>query len=113
MTDKANRSTDPVLLAIDIAKRSHDVVIQWPSGKSKTLRVPNTLEGFQYLLDAAGGGKVPVHAAFEPTADYHRNLAYWLQGQGVECFLASSLACARAREMLFNSWDKHDRKTQK
>ena len=113
MTDKANRSTDPVLLAIDIAKRSHDVVIQWPSGKSKTLRVPNTLEGFQYLLDAAGGGKVPVHAAFEPTADYHRNLAYWLQGQGVECFLASSLACARAREMLFNSWDKHDRKDAK
>ena len=52
----------------------------------------------------------PVHVAFEPTADYHRNLAYWLQNAGATCFLVSSLMSARARELLFKTWDKNDRK---
>ena len=109
MTNQANRNPKPVLVAIDIAKRAHDAVIQWPSGKTRAIRFPNTLEGYQYLL-AAAGSDATVHAAFEPTADYHRNIAFWLHEQGVVCFLASSLACARAREMLTKGWDKHDGK---
>ena len=110
MTDTTHHTPQPVLVAIDIAKRFHDAVIKWPSGKTRTLKIPNTLEGYQHLLDSVGDPGVLIHAAFEPTADYHRNIAFWLREQGVICFLAPSLACARAREMLYKSWDKHDRK---
>jgi transposase len=46
----------------------------------------------------------------EPTADFHRPIAYALARAGFEVHLASSLACARVRDALFNSWDKNDRK---
>ena len=110
MTDVDNNSTNRVLIAIDIAKKSHDALVVWPSGKRKRVKVPNSLAGYQQLLDIANVQPESIHVAFEPTADYHRNIAYWLQSQGAHCFLVSSLACARVREMLFKTWDKHDRK---
>lgn len=110
MTDVNNINTNQVLVAMDIAKKSHDALICWPSGKRKMIKVPNTLAGYQQLLDTADAQPEWIQVAFEPTADYHRNIAYWLQSQGAHCFLVSSLACARAREMLFKTWDKHDRK---
>lgn len=111
MTDLDNPSPKPVVLvAIDIAKQAHDALIRWPSGKTKAIKIANSLDGYRHLLDLAGGSGEAIHVAFEPTADYHRNIAYWLQAQGAGCFLVSSLACARAREMLFKTWDKHDRK---
>jgi len=48
--------------------------------------------------------------ALEPTADYHRNLAYFLKAQGFAVKLVSSIAVARTREALHNSWDKNDPK---
>lgn len=53
---------------------------------------------------------MPVIAALEPTVDFHRPIAYRLAEAGVAVQLASSLACARVREALYTSWDKHDRK---
>lgn len=99
-----------ILMAIDIAKRTHEVVIQTPEGVRKYFKIPNTLDGYYFILEQLPTPPQRVVAAFEPTADYHRNIAYWLQQQGITCHLVSSLACARAREMLFNSWDKNDRK---
>ncbi|HIE54938.1 MAG TPA: IS110 family transposase [Chromatiaceae bacterium] len=110
MTEMNNCSTRCVLIAIDIAKQSHDALIESPSGKIKAVKIRNSLEGYQQLLALVKTEGVAIQAAFEPTADYHRNIAYWLQAQGVHCYLVSSLACARAREMLFKTWDKHDRK---
>ena len=110
MTDTSKNRNNRVLIAIDIAKKSHDALICWPSGKRKAVHVPNSLVGYQQLLNLTDAQPESIHVAFEPTADYHRNIAYWLQSQGVHCFLVSSLACARAREMLFKTWDKHDRK---
>lgn len=106
----SNSNVNPVLIAIDIAKRSHDVLIQLPERKPKHLKIPNTLEGYEQILSFIPNDQKIVKVAFEPTADYHRNIAYWLDQQGFECHLASSLACARAREMMFNTWDKNDRK---
>lgn len=97
-----------VLIALDIAKHCHDALISWPNGRTKALRIPNTLEGYQQLLESARTDASCLNVAFESTADYHRNIAYWLYVQGAQCLLISSLACARAREMLFKSWDKHD-----
>ena len=51
-----------------------------------------------------------MRVALEATADFHRAIAHWLLRHGFEVHLASSVAAARVREVLFNSWDKHDRK---
>jgi transposase len=110
MTDKTNYERSPTMIAIDIAKQSHDALIAWPSGKKKALKITNSLVGYQRLLEVTGESPALINVGFEPTADYHRNIAYWLQSQGAHCFLVSSLACARAREMLYKTWDKHDRK---
>jgi transposase len=109
MADDTNFTQNTTVVAIDIAKKSHDVLIRWPFGKRKTLKISNTLADYARLIVTAGD-KYPIVAGFEPTADYHRNIAYWLSKQGVECRLVSSLASARARDMMFNSWDKNDRK---
>jgi transposase len=47
---------------------------------------------------------------FEATADYHRNFAYFIKTQGFEVKLLSSVAVAKTREALHNSWDKNDPK---
>jgi transposase len=48
--------------------------------------------------------------ALEPTADYHRTIAYRLVSEGFDLVLVSSVAGARLREAVFNSWDKNDPK---
>jgi hypothetical protein len=52
----------------------------------------------------------PVRVAFEATSNYHRALAYHLAAAGFEVKLVSSVALARTREALNNSWDKNDPK---
>jgi transposase len=99
-----------LLVAIDVAKRSHDVLVRWPEGRTRTFKVPSQREGFETLTTFLLEQGLKVRAAIEPTADYHRPLAYWLASKGIEVHLASSLACARVREAMFNSWDKNDRK---
>lgn len=102
-----------ILVALDIAKKAHDAVIRFPSGKCINMKVANTLEGYELLVSRCEPENHVVQVGFEPTADYHRNIAYWLARKGFKCFLVSSLSCARAREMLHNTWDKNDRKDAK
>ncbi|VEB95345.1 Transposase IS116/IS110/IS902 family [Cedecea lapagei] len=97
-------------IAIDIAKKYHDAKIKRSDGRIVYLCFENSLAGYARLITATRSSGEKVVVAFEPTADYHRNIAWWLQEQGIECRLVSSLACARAREMLFKTWDKNDRK---
>jgi transposase len=52
----------------------------------------------------------PCEVAFEPTGDYHRPLAYVLAQAGCRLCFVSSLAVARTREALYNTWDKNDPK---
>lgn len=110
MNDSTQSNKQVALVALDIAKNKHDALILLPSGKRLSMTVANSLEGYQLLLDRCQPDRFQVHVAFEPTADYHRNIAYWLATHGCQCFLVSSLSSARAREMLFNTWDKSDRK---
>lgn len=104
---------DLVLVAIDVSKRFFDVLIKWPNGVQKFYKIQNSHSGHEDLTLFLSSQKQRVRAALEPTADYHRTIAYNLAESGVEVHLASSLACARVREALFNSWDKHDRKDAK
>lgn len=110
MTEQNNNTSQAVLVAIDVAKAHHDLLIRFPSGKKQSMKIHNTHAGFEALARTLEPEKHTVVAAVEPTADYHRLIAHWLHRHGVEVHLASSLACARAREMLYKSWDKHDRK---
>jgi transposase len=75
MTDNTNVTQKYTYIAIDVAKKNHDVLIQWPSGKRKSMRIANTLEDYSRLLCNAGGD-YPIIAGFEPTADYHRKIHF-------------------------------------
>ncbi|MBU2872553.1 IS110 family transposase [Marinobacter salexigens] len=110
MTDQNKTHSDTVIVALDIAKKSHDAVVLMPSGKRFYTKVANSHEGYQQLLARTGVGPDQVKVGFEPTADYHRNIAYWLAEAGCQCFLVSSLVSNRAREMHYQTWDKNDRK---
>lgn len=113
MTDNIDDSKNLTLVAIDIAKKSHDACIQFADGTTIQMKFENSLQGYQRLRDACFNGESSVRIGFEPTADYHRNIAYWFEKQGAQCHLVSSLSCARAREMLYQTWDKNDRKDTK
>ena len=85
-------------------------MVLWPDGKTKSFRVPNTKDEFERLTTFWLDQKLSVRAALEPTGDFHRLITHWLPIHGIETHLASSLACARVREAMFNSWDINDRK---
>ncbi|NDL65468.1 IS110 family transposase [Acerihabitans arboris] len=106
-------SSEYTLIGIDIAKKQHDAMILWPDGKNRLVRFENTIMGYGELLNIARKKNAPIAIAFEPTADYHRNIAFWMHSQGIECYQVSSLSCARAREILYQTWDKHDHKDAK
>lgn len=99
-----------LLVAIDVAKRYNDVLVCWPNGKNRFFKVANSREDHLSLTRFLNAQGLDVIAALEATADYHRPIAYALAEAGLKVHLASSLACARVREALYNSWDKHDRK---
>ena len=100
-----------VLVAIDISKHRHEVLIGVP-GKTRRRRmtIMNTLEDFQRLSTALVGYDLPVRIGFEATGNYHRPLAHHLGQAGFDLKLISSVGLARTREVLHNSWDKNDPK---
>jgi len=51
-----------------------------------------------------------VLVGFEATGNYHRRLTYFLHRRGFELRLIPTLALARTREAMHNSWDKYDPK---
>lgn len=110
MTESHFTRKSPLLVAIDVAKAKHDVLVELPTGQRKKMVVSNRLTDFEQLsryLKASGGDCL---IALEPTADYHRCLAYFLKQAGFEVRSVSSIAVARTREALHNSWDKNDPK---
>lgn len=101
----------PVLVAIDISKSRHEVLIAVPDKtRRRRLTVLNQLADFSRLVTALKAYGRPVRVAFEATGNYHRALAYHLATAGFEVKLVSSVALARTRKALNNSWDKNDPK---
>ena len=101
----------PVLVAIDIAKARHDVLIAVPGKKRRRrLTVLNKLADFTRLITTLKDYGRPVRAAFEATGNDHRAFAYHLATAGFEVKLVSSVALARTRGALHNRWDKNDSK---
>jgi transposase len=100
----------PVWVAIDVAKLMHQVLIESGAGQRTALRVPNTRPEIDRLIQRLQAFSQPCEVAFEPTGDYHRPIAYWLGQAGMRVHQVSSLAVARTREALYNTWDKNDPK---
>ena len=70
----------------------------------------NTFEDYRRLIDLLRDYGCPVKIGFEATGNYHRTLVYQLAMAGFELQLISSVAIARTREAIHNSWDKNDPK---
>ncbi|MER9237237.1 IS110 family transposase [Mesorhizobium sp. M0622] len=99
------------LVAIDIAKVRNEVLIEAPGHKRRRrLPVLNTRAEHDRLIEILQAYDQPVVCGFEATGNYHRPIAWRLAEAGFEVRLVSSLALARTREALHNSWDKNDPK---
>jgi transposase len=111
MTNPQSTPEPVVWVGIDVAKDRHEALIEAPGWKTrKKFRVQNTAEEFRAFADFLHGLGLAVRIGFEPTGNYHRALAFFLHSEGFHLELVSSLALARTREAMHNSWDKNDPK---
>ena len=110
MTSKSCTTSPVVRVAIDVATLTHQVLLELPSGTRRVLRVANTKAEIDRFVATLRALELSCEIAFEPTGDYHRPLAYLLGQAGFHLCLVSSIAVARTREALYNSWDKNDPK---
>lgn len=111
MANTTISQTGSVLVAIDISMTRHEVLIDLSDKKRRRrLTILNQLEDFNRLIAALSEYGRPVRVAFEATGNYHRAMAYHLATAGFDVKLVSSVALARTREALHNSWDKNDPK---
>ena len=111
MTKAHDTTGARVLVGIDISKHRHEVLIAVP-GKTRRRRmtVLNTAADYQRLIEVLRGLELPATIGFEATGNYHRALMFALGEAGFDLKLVSSVALARTREALHNSWDKNDPK---
>jgi len=110
MTALELKRRSQILVAVDIAKAKHDILAEFPDGTRKRMVIKNQLVDFTRLADYLRSFDSDVTIGIEPTADYHRNLAHFLKLQSFNVRFLSSIAVARTREALHNSWDKNDPK---
>ncbi|WP_262032395.1 IS110 family transposase, partial [Microvirga sp. Mcv34] len=111
MTELNPTPAPATLVAIDIAKYRHEVLIEAPGqARRRRLTILSTKADHDRLVEALVAYGGPVLIGFEATGDYHRGLAYRLLSAGFELRLVSSVALARTREALHNGWDKNDPK---
>ena len=82
MTATDSTAGPHILVAIDIAKAKHDVLIELPTGKRRKMIVRNQLSDFRQLATYLKRLEGALEIAFEPTADYHRNLGLLPEGPG-------------------------------
>jgi transposase len=97
-------------VAIDIAKGINVALVEHPDGRQHRFRFAHQRDDYDQLVTFLRGCGGPCRIALEPTADYHRTLAYRLVSEGFEVVFVSSVAGARLRDAVFNSWDKNDPK---
>ena len=111
MTELNPTPAPATLVAIDIAKHRHEVLIEAPGHqRRRRLTILSNKAEYDRLVATLMAHASPVLIGFEATGDYHRGLAYRLLSAGFELRLVSSVALARTREALHNGWDKNDPK---
>ena len=105
MTEIIVAQDAPVLVAIDIAKARHEVLIAIPDKKRRRrLTVLNELADFNRLIATLRDYGCPVRVAFEATGNYHRALGYHLATAGFEVKLVSSVALKKFAKAILEFW---------
>lgn len=107
---KTHSKARRVFVAIDIAKRWNEVLVETPDGRRQRFKMAQTRQDYDRLDVFLRSLSSPCTIGLEATGNYHRTLTYFLESQGFEVHLVSSLSAARTREAVFNSWDKNDPK---
>jgi transposase len=110
MTERKSTPPEAALVAIDIAKHRNEVLIDPGHGRRRRMTVLNTKDDHDRFVTALHVLSRPIIVGIEPTGNYHRVLAHRLISAGFQVRLISSMALARTREALHNSWDKNDPK---
>ena len=110
MAEDTTLTSQTWLVAIDIGKAFHAVLVEGVDGKRQQFRMANHAEDYDRLVVFLRGLPGPARIALEPTGDFHRTLAHRLLREGFSVVSVSSVAGARYREAMFNSWDKNDPK---
>ena len=82
MTSKTSTTSSRVRVAIDVAKLTHQVLLELPSGQRRAMRIANTKSEIGRFVMMLRALNLPCEIAFEPTGDYHRPLAYALGQAG-------------------------------
>ena len=110
MASNTDPSAPRTWVAIDVAKGLNVALVELDDGRQHRFRFVHRLDDYDRLVAFLRSVPAPCRVALEPTADYHRTLAYRLVSEGFDLVLVSSVAGARLREAVFNSWDKNDPK---
>lgn len=79
MTIFFSEKTDIVFVAIDIAKAQHEVLLHFPNGAKKKLKISNTAKAYKDFIRYLQSLQLPCSIGLEATANYHKTLAYHLQ----------------------------------
>ena len=110
-------SREHVIVGIDVAKARHQVFFGTATGRSllRRLSIANNRSGFEHLLERTDQiqrqhGLAKAVYVVEPTGNYHKPLAQWLQNHEKMVVLVSNKAIAENRETLDGRWDKNDTK---
>ena len=93
---KSNPTPAPAtLVAIDISKHRHEVLIEAAGhARRRRLTVLSTRADHDRLVEILTSYGSPIVIGFEATGDYHRGLAFRLLSAGFELRLISSVALA-------------------
>src|SRR6478672_5620815 len=110
MADFADPTRELNLVAIDIARYANAVLVETEAGKRHRFKMANTAADFERLLNFLRALPGHCRVDLEPTGDYHRPIAHRLLAHGHEVVSINSVAVARYRDAMFNSWDKNDPK---
>ena len=112
MTSKSSTTSSGVRVAIDVAKLTHQVLLELPSGHRRAMRIANTKAEIDRFVATLCAFHHPCEIAFEPTGDYHRPLGYLLGQAGFHLSLVSSIAVARTAAYI-DSAGPHNLKKKK
>jgi transposase len=110
MAEQGNGIPGRNLVAIDVARYWNAVLVETAAGKRHRFKMANTAADFGRLLDLLESLPGTCQVGLEPTGDYHRPIAHRLLARGHDVVSINSVALARYRDAMFNSWDKNDPK---
>ena len=93
MTESHDTRGALTLVAIDIAKGCHEVLVLPPApARRRRFHMADSIEDYEHLANYLHGTGAAAVVGFEVTSNYHRPLAYFLQREGFELRLIPTMA---------------------